>query len=115
MLVPRAVVERMALAAGPRTANSVQLVWGFDTGLCADGERPLAVEGVDVGDGPRVLDHAIGRDAVVLVGSVEQAEAAGHNLATHRQPVRHEVVTHVLGTIRHLCVWAAQRGGWLPE
>jgi hypothetical protein len=38
------------------------------------------------------------------------------NLATPRQPIRHEVVTHVLGTFRYLCLRAAQliyggRGG----
>src|SRR3954470_8992718 len=33
------------------------------------------------------------------------------NPATSRQPVRHEVVTHVLGTTCHLCVRAGQRTG----
>ena len=32
----------------------------------------------------------------------------GENFANHRQPVRHEVVTHVLGTERYLCLRAGQ-------
>jgi hypothetical protein len=34
------------------------------------------------------------------------------NPATSRQPVRHEVVTHVLGTTCHLCVRAGQPKCW---
>src|SRR5882762_1148364 len=33
------------------------------------------------------------------------------NPATSRQPVRHEVVTHVLGTTRYLCLRAGQAKG----
>ena len=34
------------------------------------------------------------------------------NLATPRQPVRHEVVTHVLGTICYPCLRAGQLNDW---
>lgn len=37
------------------------------------------------------------------------------NLADHRQPVPHQVVTHVLGTICHPCLRAGQDGKWRSE
>jgi len=36
------------------------------------------------------------------------------DLANHRQPVRHEAVTHVLGTICHPCLRAGHCECWLP-
>jgi transposase InsO family protein len=37
------------------------------------------------------------------------------NFAAHRQPVRHEVVTHVLGTTCYLCLRAGHLGIWRPR
>src|SRR5204862_8142866 len=38
--------------------------------------------------------------------------SGAENPATARQPVRHEVVTHVLGTTCYLCLRAGQERGW---
>ena len=45
--------------------------------------------------------------------TISDTRPGAENPATSRQPVRHEVVTHVLGTTCHLCVRAGQRTGWL--
>lgn len=37
------------------------------------------------------------------------------NLADHRQPVPHQVVTHVLGTICYLCLRAVHNKKWCPR
>ena len=54
-----------------------------------------------------MIDRRCGRPKLITSRS--------RNLATPRQPVRHEVVTHVLGTICHLCVWAGHVRRWRRE
>jgi len=47
-------------------------------------------------------------DGIWLVSFMHLHRPGAKNLADHRQSVRHEIVTHVLGTICHPCLRAGQ-------
>jgi len=57
--------------------------------------------------GPKEVEDGIWLVSFMLRSRLHRPEA--ENLATHRQPVQPEVVTHVLGTKRYLC---ARVGQW---
>jgi hypothetical protein len=61
--------------------------------------------------GIKEVDEAIWLVSFMLLRSGIYRSGA-EDLANHRQPVRHEVVTHVLGTFCHPCLRVGQQKTW---
>ncbi len=51
----------------------------------------------------------ISRCTTTMAGLTSERSAGSKNLADYRQSVRHQIVTHVLGTFCHPCLRAGQR------
>jgi hypothetical protein len=64
-----------------------------------DGESALRTIMANAMDAPRGTQRNGG-----LPTLKPPIDSGAKHLATHRQPVRHEVVTHVIGTFRYLCL-----------
>jgi hypothetical protein len=60
--------------------------------------------------GIKEVDEGIGSSASCTM--ISYISTGAEDLATTRQPVRHEVVTHVLGTFRYPCIRAGHAAEW---